>query len=222
MCFSAQASFIAATLLSTVGILSIAKARKMPMRILASSTLLFGIQQAIEGIVWLTLIHPASSLWIQQLASFCFIFFALIVWPLSVPILLCHLEKNILRKKILHFFIGAGMLSAACSLAGIYIYGIHPQIVNHHIAYSLINLGDLESYSAIYLINSILYVLALVGSMITSSISYMWLLGIIVGISLIISIANYWMTFGSVWCFFGGLSSILIYFIIQQEQKTKK
>lgn len=219
MCFSAQASFIAATTLSTVGILSIAKARSTSMRLLASSTLLFGIQQALEGIVWLTLIHPMSSLWIQQLASFGFVFFALILWPLGIPLLLYHIEKNVLRKKILHFFIGTGIVSAACSLAGIYIYGIHPQLVNHHIAYSLINPGNLESYSIVYLINSMLYVLAVVGSMITSSLRYMWILGIIVGMSLIISITNYWMTFGSVWCFFGGLSSVLIYFIIQQNQK---
>ncbi len=58
MCFSATASFTASGILAAVGLLSIAKARTLPMRIFASTPLLFAIQQASEGVLWTT--NPTS------------------------------------------------------------------------------------------------------------------------------------------------------------------
>lgn len=53
MCFSAAASFIAGVSLTTIGVVTLKKARNRAEIPFASIPLLFGIQQLIEGTLWL-------------------------------------------------------------------------------------------------------------------------------------------------------------------------
>lgn len=65
MCFSATASFVAAAGLAPVGIVSLVMARRLEperWRPLALMPILFAIQQALEGCVWLGLEAPAVLL----------------------------------------------------------------------------------------------------------------------------------------------------------------
>ncbi|KTD57119.1 hypothetical protein Lsai_1723 [Legionella sainthelensi] len=55
MCFSASASFTAAGVIAAVGICSLLKARTYPLFLFALTPLFFAVQQALEGIVWITL-----------------------------------------------------------------------------------------------------------------------------------------------------------------------
>ena len=71
MCFSATASFAASAVLITAGGASLSLA-KPHQRLFAAMPLLFGIQQAIEGLQWLQLDKGESSL----LAGYGFLFFA--------------------------------------------------------------------------------------------------------------------------------------------------
>ncbi len=58
MCFSAQASFGASAVLGIMGIYALRKAKQQE-RFLAMVPLLFAIQQACEGIVWVTYANPS-------------------------------------------------------------------------------------------------------------------------------------------------------------------
>ena len=62
MCFSATASFVAGTTLSTIGVATITKVKQRSELPFALIPLLFGIQQFIEGIIWLTFSHDAPLL----------------------------------------------------------------------------------------------------------------------------------------------------------------
>ena len=54
MCFSASASFIAGTTLCAVGVATIKRTEARSELPLAMIPLMFGVQQLIEGVVWLT------------------------------------------------------------------------------------------------------------------------------------------------------------------------
>src|SRR3990167_10540843 len=54
MCFSATASFIAGSALSAIGVVTIKKTKRKAEIPFAMIPLLFGIQQIIEGVVWLS------------------------------------------------------------------------------------------------------------------------------------------------------------------------
>ena len=61
MCFSAAASLAAGGTLSVVGGLTLAKVKNKSELPFASIPLLFGIQQAIEGAVWLSFGSPVLN-----------------------------------------------------------------------------------------------------------------------------------------------------------------
>jgi len=106
MCFSAQASFIAGGGLLALGGVTFAIAKK-ENKMLATFPLLFGIQQISEGIQWLNLNAGTTS----PAAGYFFLFFALIVWPLYVPVFVFVLDEK-RKKRILKWFIFLGAFVA--------------------------------------------------------------------------------------------------------------
>ena len=85
MCFSATASFTAGVVLTVIGIASIKKANYKSQLLFASIPFMFGVQQFAEGILWLTI--PKSDYFVlQKMATYIYLFFAHILWPLWVPI----------------------------------------------------------------------------------------------------------------------------------------
>ena len=94
MCFSATASFVAAALLLPTGATALAMAwskgqrQKLP---LAAAPLLFGLQQSLEGMVWLGIrAQPALASPDQRVgpvvAALAYLFFAYVCWPVWMPL----------------------------------------------------------------------------------------------------------------------------------------
>lgn len=61
MCFSANASFGAGTILVTIGVVTVVMAKRRQDKIFAIIPILFGFQQFIEGFGWITLLNDAYS-----------------------------------------------------------------------------------------------------------------------------------------------------------------
>lgn len=79
---------------------------------------MFGAQQAAEGVVWLTIGAPDAMM--QRLAVDVFLGFALVVWPLWVPLSLQRIERDVGRRRILTglcWFAGIVSASAAVLLS---------------------------------------------------------------------------------------------------------
>jgi hypothetical protein len=96
MCFSARASFVASALLLAIGAVTLRSAStpgqrdKLP---LAAAPLLFGVQQACEGVVWLGLPDPSagpgwdgSPSTLVLGAALSYLFFAYAFWPVWMPL----------------------------------------------------------------------------------------------------------------------------------------
>lgn len=206
MCFSASASFIAAGILISIGIFALYKTQKR-YHLLALIPFIFGIQQACEGLVWLSLISKnfANAL---PFGMYGFLFCAFIVWPIWVPWSVYNAEQQTSLKRILFVTLISGLLCALSLFAYLYTYGASAQIIKHHIIY-------IVSYPTVLVPWALLlYLIATVAPFFITSIKNAWLFGALLTLSYTISFYMYYQAFISVWCFFAALLSTLILFII--------
>ncbi|MDI1255473.1 MAG: hypothetical protein PSV16_05180 [Flavobacterium sp.] len=212
MCFSATASFGAGIVLTAIGVASIKKVQHRSQFLFAAIPLLFAIQQCSEGILWLTLPYPELQ-YLQKNTTFFFLIFAQIIWPLYVPIAILFLEKEKTRKNIQRVMVGVGVLVSGYLTYCLFTYEVHAEIDCYHIAY-------IQSYPEKFRIwGGLLYIIATIAPPFFSHIKRMWLLGITVFISYLITTLFYENYLVSVWCFFASVISISVW-VIMCEIKT--
>ncbi|HKK35243.1 MAG TPA: DUF6629 family protein [Paracoccaceae bacterium] len=120
MCFSATVSFAAAGVLVVAGGAALHRARRLRlgagMTAFAAFPLLFGVQQGIEGLVWLVVDGVLPPVW-EPWTTAAFLFFALFLWPVAGPVVGWMLETGPGRR---HAF--AAVAAAGVAL-GIYLFG---------------------------------------------------------------------------------------------------
>ncbi|MBI5470628.1 hypothetical protein HY968_04935 [Candidatus Kaiserbacteria bacterium] len=208
MCFSAPASFAAGATLGVLGVVTISKARTTKEIPLASIPLLLGLQQATEGIVWISFGAPL----LNSAATFIYSLFAYVLWPIYVPLAIFLIEPDPVRKSALRLcaFIG-GFLSLYLLYFGV-TEPVSSEIVGQSIAYHSATLYPIASI--------LIYLVAVCGSCFLSSHRMIQILGLTLFIAFGISYWFYTQTFFSVWCFFAALLSVTIYFHLAHTRTT--
>ena len=83
MCFSATASFVAGTALSVLGVATLRTTRSRREIAFAAIPLLFGLQQIVEGVLWLSFRFDAPQLNVAM--TYLFSLFSHVLWPIFVP-----------------------------------------------------------------------------------------------------------------------------------------
>ena len=207
MCFSATASFVAGAALSAAGVVILSEAKTKKDLPIASIPLLFGVQQIIEGGVWLSFQYGFSFL--NQIATYSFVFFGYVVWPILVPFSVGLLETDILRKKILHVFQFVGTTIGLYLLYFIVQNPITSQIINKSIAYSM------PEKHGLLLVG--MYVSATCVSCLFSSHRIINLLGGLAILSLAIAYYFFNASYVSVWCFLAAILSIVVYLYFKKR-----
>lgn len=224
MCFSAGASFAAAGGLSIISLLSIKQVRTKKMMPLALTPLFFGIQQASEGFVWITLNNGDTTSFLHLSTMYVFLFFAGMFWPTWIPASLYWAENSYNRKKLLFKFILLGTLTSLLFLWCWILKTNGAVVTQHHIDYPVDNYpfgcGNpiycrIGSYAL-----SFLYASVTITPFFISSIPHMKLLGTAVGIGALIAYIFYLMAFPSVWCFFAAVCSVITYFIVWKNKEN--
>jgi hypothetical protein len=197
MCFSAPVSFAAAAVLGAAGVVTVARVRRPADLPLATSPLVFAAQQAIEGALWLTVPEgrDQGSFWANL-----FVFIALTVWPLLIPIAMALAEPDPRRRFPMLVVLPAG-IGVAIDYAGTML--AHPYrawpagwtltYVNNH---------------RISLVLLALYVLCVCTPPLLSSSAALRRFGLIVIAGLALSALAFYESFISVWCFFAALASL--------------
>ncbi len=212
MCFSANASFTAGVVLTTIGVVSIRKSQTRAHLLFAAIPLIFAIQQITEGIVWLTLLNPGHTA-LLKIATVVFLMFAQVIWPLWVPIAVLFLEKGETRKKIQKVLVGMGGLVGLYLAYCLMVYPVHAEIIGYHVTYK-------QDYpSRLANIGAILYVIATIAPPFFSHVRRMWMLGLTVLISYLITELFYEQYLVSVWCFFASVISISVVVIMVEIKK---
>jgi hypothetical protein len=214
MCFSAGASFTASAVLMGAGIIAVRESgfsAKLPF---AAIPVFFSIQQFSEGVLWMALQHPAYASW-RQPATYFFLIFAQVVWPLLAPLSILMLEKRQPAKKILAALSILGVCLSAFLLYRILAYPVSAAIDCRHIYYTL------GFTSNISLPITIAYLVATLLPSFISSARKTNLLGVVIVISLLVSEIFYTKDLISVWCFFAAILSLIVLFILHEMRKEK-
>lgn len=212
MCFSTTASFGAGVMLSGAGILAASKVTEPKQRMFAAIPAIFAIQQFAEGFVWLSLTQESFSTWLRP-ATFAFLFFAEVLWPLWIPMAVLQLETNQKRKKILLFLSGLGLVFALHTLYYLLTNAFEAQLMDHHIKYKL-------HFPAMFILFtwSIYGILTVLPTFI-STVPKMWIVGLPMMASFFIAEILYPNYVISVWCYFAAIISIVV--VIQQMEMSK-
>lgn len=212
MCFSAGASFAGAALLSSIGAVTVKKADAPSQKLFAGIPLFFAFQQGAEGIVWLTL-RSGEYYTLQMAATYIFLFMALIIWPVMMPLSVIRMEENKRRKNIMKAVLCLGILLAAYYAFCLGSFRVTPKINGFHIQY----IGDFPQSFGNAAFGA--YVIATISPLFTSSVRRMHLFGILVLFSCIVTGIFYKEYLTSVWCFFAALISVVVYVIIRESHE---
>lgn len=216
MCFSANASFAAGIVLSAIGVAAIRKVQHKSQIPFAVIPLIFAVQQITEGFLWLSLPDPAKSATSHAL-TIIFLIFAQLVWPLYVPLSILMLEKKGARKNIQKILAGLGALVSLYLGYCLLNYPVQAQITGHHVVYIRNYPPALQDTVAVF------YIISIIAPSFFSHIKRMWMLGVTIIISAIITELFYENYFVSVWCFFASLLSLSIYMVMLEirDPETK-
>ena len=213
MCFSAPASFVAGASLSTLGILSVKKTRFSKEVLFAIIPFFFGVQQLIEGLVWLSFGYSTFN----TVVSFIFLMFSHVLWPIFIPISVFLLEENRGRRRILLALLCFGLIIGLYFLASIFSAPFASQIVGSSIVYTY---GDV--YPPFSLYATYLYFLATYVACLCSSHRIIILFGLVQFLSSLIAFYYYAYAFVSVWCFLAAILSIIVYWFIADRRAAEK
>lgn len=202
MCFSPAASFTVSGLTGFTGLLTLTQVetkKEVPFSLLP---LFFCLQQALEGLLWLTLPlspeHPQVTTYTQ-----IFLYIALVFWPIYAPFCVFLMEEKSFRRKLIG---GCWVMGLATGLYFSWSLSFWPRtasIFNDHIVYS--------SDPFLPKILLFLYPVATCVSFVLSSHSVVRLLGFVIYSGSLLSYFVYWNSFTSVWCFFAASASVLVF-----------
>lgn len=213
MCFSATASFITGSALSATGAVTIRKAERKAEIPLAMIPLLFGIQQIIEGLIWLS--FRFNNLLLNGAATYVYSLFAYVVWPVFIPFSILLLEPVSWRRKLLLFFQFVGITVGAYLL---YVHIGNPvvsRISDKSIAY-------VASHFYTYWVIA-LYFLATGVSALFSSHRIINIFGMLIFFSAGATYQFSTVSFVSVWCFFAAiLSGVIVLYFIRKNLPAKQ
>ena len=201
MCFSATASFVTAGTTAAIGIvclIRVADRRALP---LAATPLLFAGQQAVEGLLWLTLPQaPDGS--ISSGLTLLFLLIAEVFWPAYAPVAALLVETDPRRRRLIGLCVASGFAVAAWLLWALLTRSHSAILLDGHIVYVT---GQQPSVAV-----GVAYLAATGLSLALSSKRTIRLLGALVLTGSVIAYLAYWEAFVSVWCFFAAGSSLIV------------
>ena len=206
MCFSATASFTAGAALLGIGALTLRRTNHGAEIPYASIPVLFGLQQLVEGGLWLTFLDKTPHL--NSVLTHVYSLFSHVLWPVFVPIAVLLLEAVPWRRKLLKALAVGGAISGLYLL---YFWAMDPttsKIVGRHIVY------DSPHFYILPIL--VLYVLGTcVSSLLSSHAAVRWF-GAVSLTSYAAASAFYAVWFISVWCFFAAVMSATVWLYFRQ------
>ncbi|OKH49266.1 hypothetical protein NIES2101_21365 [Calothrix sp. HK-06] len=213
MCFSAEASFTASALLIATGLYCLKTASTTTRMYLpfAGIPLVFGIQQALEGLVWIGINSDSKNL--VQLSSLGFLFFSHCFWLFWIPLSVSLIEQDRSIKNVCRLAAVMGVIFGTL----LYI----PFLINEQWFSAAIRYGSID-YQTILVFDAfmprnmsrLIYAcITLIPFLITKTAELKVFGGLSV-CSLLFSYIVFEYAFVSVWCFWAALLSLYIGYII--------
>ena len=136
MCFSAEADVVAGLVVTAIGLDSLRQVRRPAERPLGALPVLLGAHLLVEAVVWQGLTGEVSASTGRD-AMWLYLFFALLVLPVFVPLAVLAVEPDPGRRRTMGYLAILGT-----ALAGIYLVAmvqapVDVHIDGNHLAYRL-------------------------------------------------------------------------------------
>lgn len=218
MCFSATASFTAGACLCLGGIYAVNRAVQMAPKFtpLAIYPFAFGIQQLIEGGVWVAL----QGGWMEMANRFAlgFLLFSHGFWLFWVPFSVFWLEERPIPKQILlGLTVVGGLFGASLDLPLWLNDWVRVAIAHRHITYDVTLIyNDVIPWS----LGRLFYASLVILPFALSEKKAVKVMGGLIGLSVAITAILYESIFFiSVWCFFAAIiSSYILYYLVRSQE----
>jgi hypothetical protein len=216
MCFSAEASFAASGVLMPLGVYCIKEATQSNRAFapIASWSLLFGIQQAFEGFLWLGIGDLDASQ--MRSAALGFLFFSHFIWLCWTPFSAFALEEQPKWRSIMLGFSIVGFLYGGLLYVPLLFDSglLTIEVANNSIHYTTEYLfNDYVPNNFSLWVYGVIILLPL---FISTHQKVRWMGGLIF-CSAIVTYLLYRYAFISMWCFFAAIVSTYLFFAIRQE-----
>ena len=218
MCFSATASAAAAATLIPIGAYCINIARKdIPgWLMLAAYPMAFGLQQAIEGAVWLGINSNNQSL--VDMASLGYVFFSHFFWLFWVPFSVYYMEMAGTRKRflgiltILGFLYGLSLFTPLILREGWLVIEVVQNSLLYKTTMIYDGIVDRQVVRGVYALQVFL-------ALILSSNPKIRIFGVMILVSVLGTFVFFKYAFVSVWCFFAAILSAYLLMVLQSERR---
>ncbi|MDO8753817.1 MAG: hypothetical protein Q7J80_07975 [Anaerolineales bacterium] len=186
--------------MSVLGVATVKKAERKAEIPFAMIPLLFGVQQIIEGVLWLSFRFDAPLL--NVIMTYVFTLFSHVLWPIFVPFSIGLMETVAWRKKVISAFQITGIAVGLYHLYVIVKFPVTSEF-NGHIV-----------YVSPYFNKVPVLVLYLAATCVGAFFSSHKIINIFGALALLLFMVAYWfytVAFFSVWCFFAAILSVVIY-----------
>lgn len=212
MCFSSEASFAGGIIISAIGVATVKEVHKPSQLVFASIPIFFGIQQIVEGCLWLTIPNIEFGS-IQKISTYLFLIMAQVLWPLIIPLSVLLMEENNKRKRILRILLVMGLPLSLYYVFCLLFFNVTPQIIGYHIQY------ETDFPKSLTMMAFIVYLIVTITPLFVSGIKRTHLLGILMFISCLVTAIFFTQYLTSVWCFFAALISGVIFWILRDSKR---
>ncbi len=200
MCFSATASFVAGTALCVLGVATLRAAQRRSEIPFAAIPLMFGLQQIVEGALWLSFRFDAPQLNLAM--AYLFSMFSHVLWPIFVPFAIGLMETVPWRRKVIWGFQGVGLLVGLYLLFLIVEFPV-TAVVAENIVYASPHFYKIPVM--------LLYLAATCVSCFFSSSATIRFFGVLALLLFAVAYGFFALALFSVWCFFAALLSVIIF-----------
>lgn len=212
MCYSLEASVIAAAGLGLAGVGMVTRALHDDRRMIvfAAFPLVFSLHQLTEAAVWFTL-HDWTA---GQPVRILYTLIAFTVWPVLTPFAAAHAETDPERRKVWLLMCGIGVALAAYLIAKLaFSGGIDLSVYRHALAYDPL-------FDRPPIIAHILYVGLTVVPLLCSSRRAVQAFGVAVFATFVLALAANRPAWYSVWCMAAALFSLILAFGIERARTS--
>jgi hypothetical protein len=172
--------------------------------------LLFGIQQFVEGMLWLSFQYDAAVL--NVVMTYLFTLFSHVLWPIYVPFSIGLIETVAWRREVIWGFQLVGTAVGLYLLYSIIRFPVVSEI-NEHMVYVLPYVREHPVMD--------FYLAATCIAPLFSSHNFVRLFGVLTFVLFFAALWFYTVALFSVWCFFSAILSVLIYLHFRVKKAPK-
>ena len=209
MCFSATASFSAAAVIGSVGIVTLSSAAAKPdhrILALAAFPMLFALQQVVEGFLWLDLASPGPGV-LRGVLVHAFQGYAEVFWPVFAPLAALLSERQRWRRILMSVCLVIGVALSAYLLVAMISHPYQASVGQGHIVYR----NDFQYLTGI----EVPYVVATTFSLLLSSHRRVQGLALVILFGFAVAYVSFHHAYISVWCFFAAIASAMVYLYVR-------